>query len=251
MEIRTLRPLPQKAQDTATSHQLVRFDASQCMPEKAELLDHSVSRRQRISQGLQQDIADVLSEAPDLLRPMAVWGRMNVDGEELKHFTKLPSKVLAKVEHSFGVVCTIGYELEARSRQYFDGEQYTRGYLLDRIGTLAIARVARRSAVVLRDEHHMLRWAPGDACDDWSLSGQTLLFQQLPTHMIGVNLTGHNVMVPTKSLSFVLLAGRGMKRSGCTIPCSRCVWNGACDEVEDVAKRPFEEDDLISDRVQV
>lgn len=141
-----MRPLPQNAAATPTSHQLARFDVSQCLPEKAELVEHSISRRQRLSPGLQQDIAHVLSEAPGLLRPMAVWRRMDVDGGELKHLTKLPARLVAKIERAFGVVCTIGPELEARSRQYFEGERYTRGYLLDRIGTLAVARVARRSA---------------------------------------------------------------------------------------------------------
>lgn len=103
----------------------------------------------------------------------------------------------------------------------------------------------------MRDKYHMLRWAPGDACDDWSLHGQTLLFDQVPAYLIGVHLNGHNVMVPTKSLSFVLLAGRGLNRSACTVPCNRCVWNGACDEMEEASVRPAEKDDLPSGWAQV
>ena len=232
METRTVSRLDPKPAVTLTSHQLVRFDASQCLPEKTELLEHAISDRQRLSPRLQKDVTHVLSEAPALLQPTAVLSMLNVDLGELTHISKLPPRLLARIDRAFGVVCTIGPELEAHSSQYFEGHQYTRGYLLDRIGTLAVARLARRSAGVIREEHHMMRWAPGDACDDWSLSGQALLFDQVPAHLVGVRLNAHNVMVPTKSLSFVLLAGKGLNRSACTIACSRCVWNGSCDDMD-------------------
>src|SRR3990172_3902730 len=137
METRTVSRLDPKPAVTLTSHQMVRFDASQCLPEKTELLVHAISDRQRLSPRLQKDVTQGLSEAPALLQPTAVLSMLNVDLGELTHISKLPPRLLARIDRAFGVVCTIGPELEAHSSQYFEGHQYTRGYLLDRIGTLA------------------------------------------------------------------------------------------------------------------
>ena len=224
------------ALDKSSTYKIMRFGSSQALPTKADLNHYSLSPRLSQILSIQRDVTHTLSEAATLLRPEAIWKEMNLAGSELARFTNLPSSLLARVERSFGVVCTIGPELEARTRQYLDEHRYTRGYLLDQIGDLAVVMVARRSARFLRGQHDAFRWAPGDFPDDRALKGQEAIFDQVPAEHIGVRLNAHNVMTPAKSLSFMLLAGTENNSSSCLIHCDRCVWNGYCDETDDFSR---------------
>ncbi len=73
----------------------------------------------------------------------------------------------------------------------------------------------------MRAGRHAARWAPGDSEGDWTLDAQGMLFALLPTDEIGVRLSEHNVMVPAKSLSFVLLAGGGPAGVECLGTCGQ------------------------------
>ena len=107
-----------------------------------------------------------------------------------------------------------------QSRNYFAGQEYTRGYLLDLIGTFAVARLAQKVADGLRGQYNAVHWAPGDDPSDLLLDTQRVLFEVVPAHRIGVRLSEHNVMVPVKSLSFFLVTGAQAWGLRCSIPVS-------------------------------
>jgi hypothetical protein len=171
-----------------------------------------------------------LIEAPTLIKPAAIWGEIKVSPADSANTPVWLAKKASRVESIIGAVCTIGDQLESLSRTYFSEGQYTRGYLLDQVGSLTIARLAIWVAELLQHELNALYWAPGDDSTDFTLSAQRWLFEIIPTRQIGVRLTDQNVMVPVKSLSFFLLIGSGQTGLKCAIPCRRCVWNGACDQ---------------------
>jgi len=170
----------------------------------------------------------ILAEASGLVEPVAIWARLDI-----KHASLLPGKLagmLSGVEAVIGAVCTIGEKLEIQSRQYFAEQEYTRGYLLDQVGTLSVATLAQKVAESLRRQHHGVHWAPGDDAGDLALDAQRLLFDTVPAHRIGVRLTEQNVMTPLKSLSFILVMGANAGSLRCSIPCTRCTWDGMCDK---------------------
>ncbi len=168
-----------------------------------------------------------LAEAKALVQPAAVWAGIEVS-EAAPLLAGLPGKVAAQVEAVTGAVCTIGETLEAAASAHFQAQEYLLGYLLDQAGTLAVARLARYVADLVRQERGAARWAPGDDTRDDALLAQRVLFERVPAATIGVRLTEQNVMVPAKSLSFILLGGSGFLGARCLVPCRRCVWNGNC-----------------------
>jgi hypothetical protein len=167
-----------------------------------------------------------LVEAATLIRPAAIWRQVRAgDLGSPEEKALLP---LSEGQEAISVLCSIGEALERRSRECFDGRDSALGYFLDLIGTACVARLARKVAADLLDGRSARRWAPGDDPEDPSMTAQRLLFGLLPAERIGVRLTAHNVMLPVKSLSFVLILGAGGSDSTCGEHCDRCAWQGDC-----------------------
>lgn len=212
-----------------TEHRLfniIRLDREPILPEM-QVLDRISGRRHANSKliHLQETI---LAEASRLVEPVAIWARLG-----LKHDSPLPGKLtgmLSGVEAVIGAVCTIGEKLEIQSRQYFAEQEYSRGYFLDQVGTFSVAVLAQKVAEGLRGQYNAVHWAPGDDASDLALDAQRLLFDAIPAHRIGVRLTEQNVMTPLKSLSFFLTIDTNAGSLRCSIPCTRCAWDGMCDK---------------------
>lgn len=207
------------------------------LPEPAQVLPDlatfsRVTGRFRKGSGSSIQLAreKVLIEASKIIKPAAIWAKIEVPQNGSSSTPVWLARKASQVESIAGVVCTIGDPLENLSRKYFTEGQYTRGYLLDQVGTLSVARLANQIAETLRHELNALYWAPGDDTTDVALSTQRWLFDTIPAGEIGIRLTDQNVMVPVKSLSFFLLIWNGQTGLKCAIPCQRCVWNGACDQ---------------------
>ncbi len=169
-----------------------------------------------------------LAEAGPLVQPAAVWAEMAAEGLAGELLPGVPAQELAGVSLLIGVVCTIGGQLEAQAQCHFGAQKYAHSYLLDEIGALSVARLAQHVEGLLRAGRSAVRWAPGDGEEERALDAQRMLFTLLPTAAIGVHLSEQGMMVPAKSLSFLLLVGSGPADLQCLGQCCRCVWNGSC-----------------------
>jgi hypothetical protein len=191
-------------------------------------------RSKRYRAGSGQKAIRVLDEALEialpLIHPAAVWALKPLDRTAGSIPAGLAEDLYTRLTLHFGVVCTIGGELEARSRDTFRQQQFTLGYFLDQIGTFSVSLLAQQTASLLCKQYGAIRWAPGDQAEDRSFQTQEDLFSWVPAGEIGVRLTAHNVMSPVKSLSYNLYAGPDLQGVECMIACSHCVWNGACDK---------------------
>ena len=224
-------------ESTEPASGVLRPTVAEIMPDLATLIRTLGRQRRGASETFLRLAEAALAEAAGLVHPAAVWAEVEADGLAAALLPGIPAPYLAGVQRLIGVVCTIGAELEAQAHRAFAAQQYTRGYLLDQAGALVVARLARHVEGLLCAGRKAARWAPGDSEDDWALDAQRMLFALLPTDEIGVRLSEHNVMIPAKSLSFVLLVGNGPVGVECLGRCSRCVWNGAC-EVQRSRRRP-------------
>ena len=190
------------------------------------------SRRYQAGKG--QNIARTLDEAMaialPLIEPASVWALKPLDRAASPSPTGIPEEIYMRLTLHFGVVCTIGDQLENHSRKYFAHKHFTLGYFLDQIGTFAVSLLAQQTASLLCKEYGAVRWAPGDQAEDQFFQTQEELFNWVPAEQIGVHLTAQKVMVPVKSLSYNLYAGSELHGVQCLIACGHCVWNGACDK---------------------
>lgn len=215
---------------TLNHFNVIQPEASQILPDLHALSRATGRFRKGPGSSIQLARETTLVEASTLIKPAAIWAKIEISQNDSSNIPVWLAKKASRVESIAGVVCTIGDQLENMSRKYFSEGQNTRGYLLDQVGSLSIARLASQVAELLRREVNALYWAPGDDLNDVALSTQRWLFDDIPAHRIGVRLTSQNVMTPVKSLSFILLIRTGQTGLKCAIPCQRCVWNGACDQ---------------------
>jgi cobalamin-dependent methionine synthase I len=111
----------------------------------------------------------------------------------------------------FGVV-TIGNSLEDKISEFFTNKEYSRGLALDAVGTVAVRYLSRhvRSIICKEAKEQNLQttkhFTPGTA--EWDISQQKNIFEIIPADKIGVRLTESYMMIPKKSLSWVIGIGK-------------------------------------------
>jgi len=113
----------------------------------------------------------------------------------------------------FGVA-TIGSSLENKVFELFSQGEYPRAVALDAVGTVSVRSLCNymRSLVCQESKEQNLQttkyFSPGSG--DWDISQQKNIFQIIPVDKIGVKLTEPYMMVPQKSLSWIIGIGKNI-----------------------------------------
>lgn len=183
----------------------------------------------------------VLDEAQALLAPAALYitlpvrdfrhQQVTLDGGTV--FTgSLVARALAGATQVYLVVCTIGPALEERMDDLFAAGDAVQAMALDGAGTAALGEVSGMVVARLRAEasaHGLgsgMRASPGQ--EGWPIEQQQVFFGLIPAQEIGVQLTNSCLMLPRKTVSFVIGLGPEMRPDAVTCDfCSkreRCPW---------------------------
>lgn len=183
---------------------------------------------------------DVIDELPDLLEPAAVLDVATV--RDFHHKTvelegeagfdgPLVARALAGADQVAMAVCTIGLPLEQRLHELFSDDPM-RAMALDGAGVAALRYVSDTVIAKIRDMAEQsglgsgMRAQPGQ--EGWSIRQQRVLFDLLAVEEIGVRLTDSYLMIPKKSVSFVIGMGPDMRPDAVACDfCSkrrRCPW---------------------------
>lgn len=183
---------------------------------------------------------EILSVLPDLLEPGAVYGVFSV--KRFHHKTieldgggafegPLVARALAGAERIAVAVCTIGPALEERVNQLF-ADDPVQAMALDGAGVSALREVSRVVIDEVRGiaaDHGWgsgMRAQPGQ--EGWPIWQQRVVFEHLPVDQIGVRLTDSCLMIPRKSVSFIIGMGPDMRPDAVACDfCSkreRCPW---------------------------
>ena len=108
---------------------------------------------------------------------------------------------------AFGL-STIGNHLEEKVAELFAKNEYPKAIALDAVGTVAAKFLSNyiKSLVCQEAKEQNLQttkhFSPGSG--DWDIHQQKNIFQIIPADKIGVKLTESYMMVPKKSLSWVI-----------------------------------------------
>ena len=111
-------------------------------------------------------------------------------------------------------VATIGSSLENKVSELFSQGEYPQAIALDAVGTVSVRSLSNymRSLVCREAKEQNLQtteyFSPGSA--DWDISQQKNIFQMIPVDIIGVKLTESYMMVPQKSLSWIIGMGENI-----------------------------------------
>jgi cobalamin-dependent methionine synthase-like protein len=123
-------------------------------------------------------------------------------------------------------VCTIGPRLEERVTDLSSSGQTARAMILDAIGSAAVEDVVDRVNGEICDRALTCGGRPGPrrspGYGGWDLSEQTLLFDALDPAEIGVELAESFMMIPRKSVSFVVPLEGGVAGLRGVGRCARC-----------------------------
>jgi hypothetical protein len=184
---------------------------------------------------------ELFLEAKSLIKPAAIFDLFSVrtvghnkiglsNGESLRGPDI--ARLLAPAKQVFVAAVSIGSALEDRASRYFiDGER-ARGYLLDCLGTATmtnlVQQVCARFEPLAAPSGYPLGFpiSPGD--EGWPLTEQRVLFKMLPTDRIGLSLTDSCVMLPKKSVSFVVGLGPGIQTAAESSQCDYCSARESC-----------------------
>jgi hypothetical protein len=181
----------------------------------------------------------VLDEAHALLAPAAVYAVSPVRAleHEQVHLENgatfsgaLVTRALAGATQAGLAVCTIGSALDARMADVYAAGDPVRALALEGAGVAAVRKVANELGVRICDAAKELglqvgmRANPGQ--ESWPIQQQRVLFNALPADKIGVHLTPSYLMLPRKSVSFVLGLGPEMRAD--SVPCDFCTKREWC-----------------------
>lgn len=142
----------------------------------------------------------------------------------------LPSRILAGASKVALAVCTIGPNLDAKVSKMLDSGNTVEALALDGAGIAAVEEVSRVLVDQINHAAGIEGLTTGTAIspgqEGWLLEQQRIIFKLLPAERIGVRLTESCVMLPRKSISFVLPIGPGL----CTdkIHCDFCSKRERC-----------------------
>lgn len=180
-----------------------------------------VSRKERITSSsydiVRASLEESLKEAILLAEPRAIsvvkkvtaTGSHYIETDGDHRFTgKGLSSQLKSATHIGIFLVTIGERLETASSAFMAGGKELTGYLLDRIGSMAVESLAvnmeesfRRSYAALK-QSVSVRLSPGYC--DWKLEEQLILDKILDFSKAGVRLTKSCMMIPKKSISAIV-----------------------------------------------
>lgn len=188
-----------------------------------------------------EEAKKALAEAQTLIEPLAMYDIVPV--EDFHHQTivmasgasfegPLAARALAGSRTLALAVCTIGPALEERMNQLF-GEEPVRAMALDGAGVAALRSISEATVARIREEAEARRWGSGMRAqpgqEGWSIWQQRVLFDHIPADEIGVRLTDSALMIPRKSVSFVIGMGPDMRPDAVACDfCSkreRCPWH--------------------------
>ena len=111
-------------------------------------------------------------------------------------------------------VVTIGSSLENKVSEFFTQGEYPRAVALDDVGTVAVESSSRdiRNLVCQEAKKQYFKttryFSPGYG--DWDISQQKDIFKIIPTNKIAVSLTESCMILPRKSLSWVIGIGKNI-----------------------------------------
>jgi len=121
---------------------------------------------------------------------------------------------------------TVGEKIEKSATCLMDGGDALGGYLLDRIGSLAVESLAETLEEKIRKDYASkgmsvsTRFSPGYC--DWPVEDQAVFARALDFSKAGVSLTSEYMMAPRKSITAMVGIGPGGVFSKRKSPCLLC-----------------------------
>jgi hypothetical protein len=182
---------------------------------------------------------EVLDEVQELLAPAALYTILAVRDFEHQQVVleggatfsgPLVARALAGAPEVAVAVCSIGPVLDERVSALFAAGDPVRAMALDGAGTAAVKQLATMVGIRICDAVSARGWSVGMRAspgqEGWPIQQQRVLFGLVPGEKIGVQLTSSCLMLPRKSVSFVIGLGPDLRAD--SVPCDFCSKRERC-----------------------
>ena len=139
-------------------------------------------------------------------------GRVDLENGFVVNFNNLVISLLKGTNCLVLGVVTIGSTLENKVSELFSQGEYPRAIALDAVGTVAVEALSKYVRNLIcqevkdRNLHITRHFSPG--YNDWDISQQKDIFKIIPADKIGVSLTESCMILPRKSLSWIIGIGK-------------------------------------------
>lgn len=132
--------------------------------------------------------------------------------EKVFNVGKIIYRNIKELESIFIITCSIGEEVEKQIWKYFNSGNSLEGYILDKMASELVELSADYLQNLIEKNFFEQqvgisnRYSPGYC--GWSVSEQQKLFSLLPENFCGIKLTESSLMIPIKSISGIIAAGK-------------------------------------------
>ena len=129
-------------------------------------------------------------------------------------------------------LCSLGKDLEEKVGEYFKQNEPLKAIILDAIGSASLERKVETVITYLDEEAKRKNWkltekiVPG--CGFLSLQDQAKIIELLPSDELGVKLNEQFMLIPRKSLIFLVGMGEKAEKRIRLSPCSFCPRRDKC-----------------------
>jgi hypothetical protein len=173
-------------------------------------------------------VKELLPFAREISAPKASGRILPMDSAPLSEVRAMPPLIWGS-EYLLVAVCTAGEGFDRGVSELTAKGAGAKSIVLDAIARCALSRIAGHLTDAVahwahsRDLQTSRAFLPGLAGDRWDLGHQAWMLAEARADEIGVRLTESQLMVPTKSVSFVVGLGREIPEAGNPFSCAGCV----------------------------
>ena len=203
---------------------IMQLNVSDIMPEKkAVLRNQGIPEGVPIQARIQSLAADALDEFTAGAQPVGISLELSIKECEAIFKGEGNNAKDTPIEHIFPqadnlalYALTMGSEVSIKIEKLFKDNEFALGSMLDSVASLAADKAVEVYEEYFFDElsernlttpdTRVLSYSPGYC--GWHISGQKKLFQYLEPEKIGISLNDSFLMIPLKSVTGLLVAGK-------------------------------------------
>ncbi len=201
-------------------NQIIKFELRDILPEQDAVLQHQGIPKhvdvRKITHTILKKALDVFAETTE---PVGLIGELSIDefdsifrGEGNNAEDTPLEYIYPQAEQLALFALTMGSHISKKIELLFNENDFALSSMLDAVASLA----ADKAAEICEDHFHnhfgelsdliVLSYSPGYC--GWHISAQKKLFQFLHPERIGISLNDSYLMIPLKSVTGVLVAGK-------------------------------------------
>ena len=184
----------------------------------------------------------IMAEAIELINPTAIMREVNIVGKDERYLYledgyKLTSKLLAKVagtaEKLVLLTMTIGNSLEEQISAYTQAGKTMEAFILDAIGTTLVAKGSMAVLNTMEESYKQAgmktTFPMGPGHSYWSeMEDVKIIFHFLEAEKAGLSLLDSSLIMPRKSIAFVMGIGSELPAHHDKTHCDFCSIKNRC-----------------------